>query len=343
MARLIGETPFNHSEMIMYDFVMRELPDYICASFSPNISLREGEVKECDMLLFVPHMGVYILEICGASAFEYSEGEYYYIYKNGRRVNMRERRGGLRLRGVRYQVKEYLKRKFNITPLVYEFACFPDIMINNIDSNILPPDFDPAHIITADDLKSGLRFLYKLMSCSIYTQEMTASHKNAQEREELFTDLTDKKVNTLFRFWNTGCMLTERPENPPLIFLSYNQLNSERAEEIKELLEAQDVFVWRAPEDVPAGTYYMDYEMQAIEACDLFLILLSYSSQESKEVRIEFEKAVELNKKIFPLWIDDCVPNEYYSKHLEKYQWRKMPVNDINVIEEILKTVKMHP
>ena len=112
MARLIGESPFNHSEMIMYDFVMRELPDYICASFSPNISLREGEVKECDMLLFVPHMGVYILEICGASAFEYSEGEYYYIYKNGRRVNMRERRGGLRLRGVRYQVKEYLKRKF---------------------------------------------------------------------------------------------------------------------------------------------------------------------------------------------------------------------------------------
>ena len=32
MARLIGEKPeLNESELIMYQFVMEELPDYICA------------------------------------------------------------------------------------------------------------------------------------------------------------------------------------------------------------------------------------------------------------------------------------------------------------------------
>ena len=129
-------------------------------------------------------------------------------------------------------------------------------------------------------------------------------------------------------------------EKPPFLFLSYNQFNATVAQEIKEELEHRGIFVWRAPEDVSIGEHYLPEEMDAIEQCDAFMILLSSTSQVSKEVRIEFEKAVELNRKILPIWIEDCKQEEYYVKALAKYQYRLMTKPDAAILNEITKVVK---
>ena len=62
MARLIGEKPSSGVSALVYDFVMKKLPDYIYAVFEPVFELGD-ERKSCDLILFIPHMGVFILDI----------------------------------------------------------------------------------------------------------------------------------------------------------------------------------------------------------------------------------------------------------------------------------------
>ena len=66
MARLIGQRPdeSDYALNLMHQFVMEQLPDYICASFFLPLVSKNTNVKyECDMILFIPHMGVFILDI----------------------------------------------------------------------------------------------------------------------------------------------------------------------------------------------------------------------------------------------------------------------------------------
>ncbi|MCR5848519.1 MAG: toll/interleukin-1 receptor domain-containing protein [Lachnospiraceae bacterium] len=337
MARLIGEKPeLNESELIMYQFVMEELPDYICASFAPMIKSKTGNLRaEFDMILFIPHMGVYIFEINNIVGFQYVDGEYFYEYRNGRTEPCVESKRGTWAREQKYVAKHYLKSKFNISPLVYEINCFPQMRKGFVNKETIPPDFDLNHIITADDLRDGLYFFRRLIDCSIYEQQLHGI--------DYYEDLTDKDAHDMFYFWETGPWLAPRPERPPFAFLSYNRLNAEISKEIQTVLEDRGVYTWRAPKDVPLGKHYLPEEMDAIEGCDAFIILLSLSAQKSDEVRKEFEKAIELNKPILPIWVeevDDSEINDYYKEKLTEYQYRVMPILDSQVIYEIAETVK---
>ena len=75
MARLIGQRPdeSDYALNLMHQFVMEQLPDYICASFFLPLVSKNTNVKyECDMILFIPHMGVFILDISHVSHLGYS-------------------------------------------------------------------------------------------------------------------------------------------------------------------------------------------------------------------------------------------------------------------------------
>ncbi|MCR5156165.1 MAG: toll/interleukin-1 receptor domain-containing protein [Butyrivibrio sp.] len=337
MARIVNEPQgrLSFGEEIMAEFAKNRLPDYISVALTPSIHGKDGQIMEFDMLIFVPHMGIYILDIKNVTSFAYSEGTYRYVYSDGRSI---EASGARRQAGLKQQVyalRDYLKEKFNITPLVYEFECFPGLRLKGFDSRMLPPDFDTRHVITMDDLDDELGFLRKIIDCTIDQKAFWAN--------DTFEDLSDKDVHDIFFFWETGIKLPPRPDRPPVVFLSYNRMNNEMSKDVQTILEDRHAFVWRAPKDVPAGRDYFPNEMAAIEECDLFLILLSSSAQESEEVRKEFSKAVELNKTIFPVWVEDISDsdiNDYYRLHLAKYQYRVMPKIDYDVISEIVATAK---
>ena len=337
MARLIGEKPeLYESERIMYQFVMEELPDYICASFNPVLSSEKYYNRiECDLILFIPHMGVYVFEINGIVGFQYINGEYYYEYPGGKTRKASECKRGTMARDQKYRVLEYLKRKFNISPLVYELNCSPQMSMQNLDRELIPPDFDLKHIVTADDLKDGLSFLHRLIECSIFEQSINGI--------DYYEDLTDKDAHDMFYFWETGAWGARRPERPPFVFLSYNRNNNEISKDIQTVLEDRGVYVWRAPKDVPLGKYYLPEEMEAIKECDAFIILLSVSAQNSEEVKKEFDKALELKKPILPIWVEkveDSEINEYYRENLTEYQYREMTKLDCDIINELVETVK---
>ncbi len=336
MARLIGEKPDNYeAEKIMYQFVMEELPDYICASFTPMIKSKSARIScEFDMILFIPQMGVYIFEINSICGFQYIDGEYYYEYPNGRTQACREAKRGTWAREQKYVAKHYLKDKFNISPLIYEINCFPQMRKASLNQETIPPDFDLKHIITGDDLKDGLYFLKRLIECSIYEQERRGI--------DYYEDLTDKDAHDMLYFWETGPWMAQRPNRPPFAFLSYNRNNAVISNEIQTVLEDRGVYIWRAPKDVPLGEHYLPVEMEAIKDCDAFIILLSTPAQKSEEVRIEFEKALELHKPILPIWVeavDESEISDYYKEKLTEYQYRVMPVVDSQVIQEIANTV----
>ncbi|MCR5324799.1 MAG: TIR domain-containing protein [Lachnospiraceae bacterium] len=341
MARIMGERPSDRypAETAMYKFVKDVLPDYISAAFHPAIKDEKGNISyEFDLLLFVPHMGVYILEIKEACGFQYKDGKYSYLYANGRSREISSDRMNAGLMNQRYALKHYLKRMFNISPFIYEFECFPSMSINNIDKDQLPPEFDLRHVITSNDMKNHLYFLHNLIGCTIFDME------NLHFRFEKDTeDLTDVDIFKLFNFWGYGAIEENRPERPPCVFLSYNRNNNEISKEVQHSLETLGLHVWRAPKDVPLGEYYLDSEMKEITDCDAFVILLSVPAENSEEVKKEFEKALELDKPIIPIWVEDIQDSDitdYYREKLTKYQYRIMPRIDYNVITEISDTVK---
>lgn len=341
MARLIGQRPdvIGHDLQIMYDFVMNKLPDYICASFCQNFASPVSKrTYECDIILYIPHMGVFILDVSSATSLSFSAGIEHRGYQNGTVVESRNF-GIDKLRAKRFELGSYLKEKFNLSPLIYEFECYPALHTYDINWKEVPVSFDPRHVITADDLEDGLTFLRKVIDCSIYMR----SHMRPQVKKDIFEDLSDKDAHDLFYFWDTGVFGAKRPERPPFVFLSYNQNNAEISKDIQTALEDRGVYVWRAPKDVPLGGYYLSEEMQAIEDCDAFLILLSYPAQASEEVKKEFVKAREIQKPILPVWVEnvpDSDINAFYKENLKTYQFRVMKKLEEEIIEEIVAQVK---
>ena len=341
MARIIGGEPHRNEIFlnIMYHFVKEELPDYICASFLPNVNLVESNdvKKSChpDMLIFIPHMGVFLFDVNGFVSWQMESGSFYWVYPNGKKVQISLEKRYKKMQEEEAVVRHYVKERFNITPLVYELECMPLMKIPLEDKYNLPPDFNPQHIVLADDIQNGLTFLHKLMSYCIIEQE--------KKGKDFYEDLTDKDVHDLFYFWDTGLWGAKRPDRPPFVFLSYNQNNNEISKEIQTVLEDRGVYVWRAPKDVPLGKYYLPEEMQAIEECDAFLILLSSPAQRSEEVKKEFDKALEVGKPILPLWVEDVPENEiskYYKERLTECQYRTMTKINLEVVEEIVQAVK---
>ncbi|MCR5800810.1 MAG: TIR domain-containing protein [Lachnospiraceae bacterium] len=330
MARIIGTIPDKMSLPmgIMYDFITKELPDYIGASLAPEITSESGEKYGFDMLLFIPHMGVFILDIKSINGFGRENGQWTYRYADGKKSfvdpEKREKR--------KAELREYLKMMFNLSPLIYEFECLPCF---DIHADMLPPDFDPSLLVVSDDIMDSSRFLHKVLGISIRLKR--------GDREGLYDDLTDKDSHDLFYFWETGLYGAPRPERPPFVFLSYNQNNSELSKEVQTALEDRGVYVWRAPKDVPMGQFYLNEEMQAIEECDAFVILLSIPAQRSEEVKKEFVKALEINKPILPLWVENLPDSEisdYFKSNLTEYQYRIMPKINEEIIDELVETVK---
>ncbi|MBR6477035.1 MAG: toll/interleukin-1 receptor domain-containing protein [Lachnospiraceae bacterium] len=328
MARLIGDRPMTMSEDALYRFAMEKLPDYIYAAFACGFETAGG-VRECDSLFFIPHMGVFIVEINGAVKLEVADGKIMLTYANDMTRQWRRES----LTSLRYGVKDHLKRMFNVTPAVFDLQCFPYISSQSLKDQILSGILPREQLLLREDLEDENTFLLKLhLYKHLYGKLGIIDYR--------FCDLTDRMAHNIFYYWETGMTEPDRPTKPPFLFLSYNQFNATVAQEIKEELEQRGIFVWRAPEDVSIGNYYLPEEMEAIEQCDAFMILLSSTAQVSKEVRIEFEKAVELGKKILPIWVEDCTHEEFYDKALAKYQYRLMTKPNPSIITEITKAVK---
>ena len=330
MARLIGEKPRYPGEIEFYEFAMKKIPDYVYVMFNVEFRSTHG-VREADAILLVPHIGIFVMEIKGCSFMYTKEGQLF-MGNADHFVEPRPYRPQ-KLQELRHITGYHIQEKFHVTPFVYEIHCFPKVSGSPEVKEELAHSFGSELVFFSEDLIDSDEFMLKLFICRMHMNKLALDQNR-------FCDLTDTMAHNMYMYWETGMEDPARPAKPPYVFLSYNSLNMQVAEEIKAELENRGIFVWKAPEDVPLSENYLPEEMSAIDECDSFVILLSSSSQESTEVRKEFDKAVALNKHIIPLRIQDIDLNEFYTKALSGIQYRDMFKLDSVVMNELERCIR---
>jgi len=85
------------------------------------------------------------------------------------------------------------------------------------------------------------------------------------------------------------------------IFISYSRRDQEFVTRLASDLDAQVAGVWFDQSTIQAGQKWQDEIMEGIRDCKAFVLVLSPDAMESRYVRAEVNKALELGKTIFPI------------------------------------------
>ncbi len=110
------------------------------------------------------------------------------------------------------------------------------------------------------------------------------------------------------------------------VFISYSTDDSASAEQMRDGLEAGDGDVagipcWMAPRDIAPGLEYGSQIVAAIEECSVLVLLLSESSNRSRFVLNEVERAVSKNKIVIPVRIHNVTPSRSLEFFISNAQW----------------------
>ncbi len=104
------------------------------------------------------------------------------------------------------------------------------------------------------------------------------------------------------------------------VFISYSSRDISVVNMVLKTFDEMNVRYWKAPEMIPAGSSYAQEIVSAIENCSMVLVFLSRNSQNSQWVEKEIDSAVNYNKKIIPLMIDDYPMNAVFRFYLNNVQ-----------------------
>ena len=114
------------------------------------------------------------------------------------------------------------------------------------------------------------------------------------------------------------------------IFISYSSRDREKAEQLIELLSSAGLSVWIDKQGIDVATSWSGEIVDAIDECKAFVVLLSSSSIESKNVVREVALAFEKNKKILPLDLEPVSLSRDLQYHLAGIQ--RTPMTNIDSI-----------
>jgi hypothetical protein len=85
------------------------------------------------------------------------------------------------------------------------------------------------------------------------------------------------------------------------IFISYSRRDQEFVTRLASDLNQQVAFVWFDRSTIQPGQKWHDEILEGIQECKAFILVLSPDAMESRYVREEVNKALELGKTIFPV------------------------------------------
>ncbi len=108
------------------------------------------------------------------------------------------------------------------------------------------------------------------------------------------------------------------------IFISYSSKDREKAEQLTELLASAGLSVWIDKQGIGAATSWSEEIVNALDNCKAFIIMLSSSSVDSKNVVRELALAFEKNKKILPLDLEPVALPASMQYHLAGLQRTSM-------------------
>ena len=106
----------------------------------------------------------------------------------------------------------------------------------------------------------------------------------------------------------------------PYVFISYSSKDIHQSNAVVKMLKEAGIKYWRAPEMIPLGSNYAREIPQAITACQVFVLLISKSSQNSIWLVKEIDCAVNSHRTIVPLCLDEEPFNDVFRFYLNNVQ-----------------------
>ena len=98
-----------------------------------------------------------------------------------------------------------------------------------------------------------------------------------------------------------------------MIFISHkNDPDHEYAYKIAQLLKDNEITCWIAPESIPLGLDHAVEIPNAINACEIFLLVLTKNTEKSVYTRLELNFARDHHKRIIPVKIGQFELNDVF-------------------------------
>ena len=92
----------------------------------------------------------------------------------------------------------------------------------------------------------------------------------------------------------------------PDVFISYSREDQQKVVKLVEYLRERGLSVWMDETDIHGATMWTEEIVEAIHKCTLFILAISNHSTGSKNVVKELALASEREKKILPLYFEQC-------------------------------------
>jgi len=107
----------------------------------------------------------------------------------------------------------------------------------------------------------------------------------------------------------------------PSAFISHADEDAVIAHDLCRHLERAGVPCWIAPRDVTPGQDYASEIVVGIESCSTFVLVLSAAANRSAFVRREVERAASKGKPMFPVRIEDVLPERALEFFVSSSHW----------------------
>ncbi len=107
----------------------------------------------------------------------------------------------------------------------------------------------------------------------------------------------------------------------PFVFISYSTKDSDTANLVHSYLEGNGISCWIASRNIEGGESFAAQIVDAIDDCDVFVMISSANSNDSGHVSNELSLAFSSKKKIIPFRISDFTLSKSNTYFLQQAQW----------------------
>lgn len=104
-------------------------------------------------------------------------------------------------------------------------------------------------------------------------------------------------------------------------FISHSSKDKQVADAVCATLEARGMRCWVAPRDIPPGANWGEAILDGLDACRVFVLVLSRQANASPQVMREVERAVNRGMPIIPLRVEDVMPSRSLEYFLSASHW----------------------
>ena len=134
------------------------------------------------------------------------------------------------------------------------------------------------------------------------------------------------------------------------VFISYSRKDIQFAQRIHQELEARDREPWVDWQDIPPTSEWLDEVYAGIQAADTFLFIISPNSVVSEICTLEIEHAIQHNKRLVPVVLNDVEDGQVHSA-MSAHNWVFLREEDdfeanfellIDALDTDLKYVREH-